>query len=434
MAMMSDSDKRHKERLREAQIKLNAYKRRLREGIDRRPPPSMPRLPKRKREPMDLTVTDDEVNDRVAIGGDGRMMKRCSVCGKHSTALVEEQAVACGDPQTALDNRFAEVYALRNQGIRIGKVIPQRTIDELRYGMSLDMQFRRKYMKDDIREFSVNVPLCGSCNELHDEAPRLYQQVNTVKRGRSNLFFFLNFGVVIAFFLSLSSGSWAFLGIAAAVWLLVSFMTSARLRSIKEKYDQAMRVHRTIWRATEARRKKVEAEMLEDKRLSLSTLSELHNLSGHEFEELVTQLFRRMGYIAQRTRGSADGGVDIEAAIEGKERAIIQCKNYKHPVGPSVVRDLYGVVVHSRATSGILVCTSTFTDAAEEFAKEKPIRLVDGEKLLILLKEHELEKWPPALDQGRMRAEEGSGGMDFEESAGLHEEEATMDEERQQEG
>lgn len=335
-------------------------------------------------------------------------MKRCSACGKPSTALVEKQSAAWGDPQAALDARFAEVYALRDQGIRIGKVIPQRMIDELRYGMSLDMQFRRKYMKDDVREFSIKIPLCGDCIELHNEAAKLYQQVNIVKRGRSNLFGWLNLVVVIAFFLAVSAESWATLGIAAAVWLLASWTTSARLRGSEEKYEQAMRVHKTIWRVTEARRKKVGAEMLEDKRLSLSILSELHALGGHEFEEMVTQLVRRMGYVAQRTRGSADGGVDIEAAIEGKERAIIQCKNYKHPVGPSVVRDLYGVVVHSQATSGMLVCTSTFTDAAKEFAKGKSIRLVDGEKLLRLLKEHRLEKWPPAVIKDAREPKEGA--------------------------
>jgi restriction system protein len=97
-----------------------------------------------------------------------------------------------------------------------------------------------------------------------------------------------------------------------------------------------------------------------------------------------------MGYRAHRTRGSADGGVDIIAEKNGA-KIVIQCKNYKAAVGPAPVRDLFGVVMSEGASRGILVCTSTFSESAMAFAEGKPIELIDGEELATLINKHGIE-------------------------------------------
>mgnify|MGYP000891218519 CR=1 FL=1 len=83
-----------------------------------------------------------------------------------------------------------------------------------------------------------------------------------------------------------------------------------------------------------------------------------------------------------------DGGIDLIAynnqpLIEGKY--IIQCKRYSGSVGEPILRDLYGVITSERANKGILITTGYFTQSAIQFAKGKPIELIDGKRLQLLL-------------------------------------------------
>jgi len=111
---------------------------------------------------------------------------------------------------------------------------------------------------------------------------------------------------------------------------------------------------------------------------------------GTSFEQEVLTYLQTMGFEAERTEKTADGGVDIIAhstkpLFQGKY--IIQCKNWSKPVGEPVVRDLYGVVTAERANKGILVTTSRFTASAMKFAKDKPLELIDGKAWHKLTKE-----------------------------------------------
>ena len=126
----------------------------------------------------------------------------------------------------------------------------------------------------------------------------------------------------------------------------------------------------------------------------LSTLDQRPNLmrlTPTEFEELITNLFEKMGLETRLTQASRDGGVDCVAydtrpIFGGK--VVIQAKRYKHTVGVSAVRDLYGTMQNEGATKGILVTTSGYGSAAFDFAKGKPLELLSGSHLLHLLAEH----------------------------------------------
>ena len=67
---------------------------------------------------------------------------------------------------------------------------------------------------------------------------------------------------------------------------------------------------------------------------------------------------------------------------------VIQAKRYKNTVGVSAVRDLFGTLKNEGANKGILVTTSGYGHASFEFARNKPIELIDGSNLLYLLAEH----------------------------------------------
>lgn len=122
----------------------------------------------------------------------------------------------------------------------------------------------------------------------------------------------------------------------------------------------------------------------------LSAATNLMELNPYQFEELVANLFGKMGLESKLTRASRDGGVDCVAfdprpVLGGK--VVIQAKRYRHSVGVSAVRDLYGTMLNEGASKGLLVTTSGYGPDAFNFAKDKPIELIDGGGLLYLLSE-----------------------------------------------
>jgi restriction system protein len=54
----------------------------------------------------------------------------------------------------------------------------------------------------------------------------------------------------------------------------------------------------------------------------------------------------------------------------------------------AAVRDLYGTMINEGANKGILVTTAGYGPDAFEFAKDKPIELMDGHQLLYLLEQN----------------------------------------------
>jgi restriction system protein len=126
----------------------------------------------------------------------------------------------------------------------------------------------------------------------------------------------------------------------------------------------------------------------------LESRPNLMDLTPFEFETLVTNLFSKMGLETKQTRSAKDGGVDAVAfdnrpVIGGK--VVIQAKRYRHTVGVSAVRDLFGTMNHEGANKGILVTTSSFGPDAYDFIKGKPIELVDGGGLLYYLEQHQIK-------------------------------------------
>ena len=118
-------------------------------------------------------------------------------------------------------------------------------------------------------------------------------------------------------------------------------------------------------------------------------------MSWEDFEHLIRELFENEfttnGGEVKVTQASSDGGVDAIAydpdPIRGG-KIVIQAKRYTNTVGVAAVRDLYGTVMNEGATKGILVTTSSYGKDSYDFAKDKPITLLNGSNLLSLLEKH----------------------------------------------
>jgi len=114
----------------------------------------------------------------------------------------------------------------------------------------------------------------------------------------------------------------------------------------------------------------------------------LRTVSWQEFEELVGEAYRRKGFSVTKTGGGgADGGVDL-VLRKGGEKFLVQCKHWRmDKVGVKLVRELYGVVMAESASGGILISSGSFTREAQDFAKGKPLDLLDGRQLIEVIEE-----------------------------------------------
>lgn len=142
---------------------------------------------------------------------------------------------------------------------------------------------------------------------------------------------------------------------------------------------------------------KGDKRFIEGRDISANVDSSVNLAAMHweDFEHLIRELFEQefadAGGEVRVTQGSADGGVDAVAfdpdPIRGG-KVVIQAKRYTNTVGVSAVRDLYGTVMNEGATKGILVTTTDYGKDSYEFAKDKPLTLLNGSNLLSLLEKH----------------------------------------------
>lgn len=111
------------------------------------------------------------------------------------------------------------------------------------------------------------------------------------------------------------------------------------------------------------------------------------NLTGYEFEKELAEVFIANGYEAHLTPKSNDGGVDIVLKDEFGDKIYVQCKAYKNKAGVAVIRELYGVMQDDNVNYGIVACLGGFTSGAEDFARDKNIKLISVRNIINMIKD-----------------------------------------------
>ena len=119
---------------------------------------------------------------------------------------------------------------------------------------------------------------------------------------------------------------------------------------------------------------------------SQTSLKSIKDVSWKDFEFLVSEAYRRKGYqVQENLKAGADGGVDL-VLTKDNEVTLVQCKQWKTKSIPvTTIRELYGVMMDQNAKKGVVVCSGAYTKDAIEFAKGKPIELIDGLRLRSLI-------------------------------------------------
>jgi restriction system protein len=116
------------------------------------------------------------------------------------------------------------------------------------------------------------------------------------------------------------------------------------------------------------------------------------------FERLVVDVLVAMGYggafgeVLQSMGQSGDGGIDgiIKADKLGLDFVYVQAKRWQRSVGRPDVQQFAGSLAGERATKGVFITTSTFTNEAEAYVRGLTTRisLVDGRQLAGLMIDH----------------------------------------------
>ncbi|GAA1671595.1 restriction endonuclease [Fodinicola feengrottensis] len=120
---------------------------------------------------------------------------------------------------------------------------------------------------------------------------------------------------------------------------------------------------------------------------------DLLKMDPYKFEQLIRQLFEKIGMKSWVTQPSRDDGIDGVAINEDPILGgvcVIQAKRYKRVVEADAVRALWGAMEDKQATTGILVTTSWFGSTGRQFAANhrERLRLIEGAELKHLLAEH----------------------------------------------
>lgn len=113
----------------------------------------------------------------------------------------------------------------------------------------------------------------------------------------------------------------------------------------------------------------------------------IDGLSGYEFENLLKELFGKMGFVVEQTKLSGDQGADLVIAKFG-EKTVIQAKRFGGKVGNYAVQEIMAAISLYAAQKGTVITNNYFTAAAKQLAKANNINLIDRDGLEELINKH----------------------------------------------
>jgi len=123
----------------------------------------------------------------------------------------------------------------------------------------------------------------------------------------------------------------------------------------------------------------------------------LAEMSPQRFERLVGDLLEAMRYEDVAVVGQAgDRGIDVVGTVQvgiTTVREVVQVKRHKNNINRKVVDQLRGALPYHQAIRGTLITLSRFSSGCAEaalFPGAAPITLIDGDRLIQLLYEHEI--------------------------------------------
>ncbi|TIR28291.1 MAG: restriction endonuclease [Mesorhizobium sp.] len=108
------------------------------------------------------------------------------------------------------------------------------------------------------------------------------------------------------------------------------------------------------------------------------------DMHWRKFEGFTAEFFEREGFHVRLGPGSNDDGVDLrvypsDADPTQPPMILVQCKRQKAKIEKALIKSVYADVLHEKASSGLIVTTSTLSPGAEatRTARSYPIEAAD---------------------------------------------------------
>ncbi|AIF42987.1 restriction endonuclease [Virgibacillus halodenitrificans] len=142
-----------------------------------------------------------------------------------------------------------------------------------------------------------------------------------------------------------------------------------------------------ISRHISTNRKKKEAALRKLEFERRGSLNQLRQMSPIAFEYYVCEMFKQLNYDAHVTKATGDCGKDI--LIYKKDfHGIVECKRYvKSKVTRPHIQKFHSAIIDCKADKGYFITTGEFTCTAVSYVLDKPIELIDGQRLVKLIEE-----------------------------------------------
>ncbi|HAK41722.1 MAG TPA: restriction endonuclease [Clostridium sp.] len=116
-------------------------------------------------------------------------------------------------------------------------------------------------------------------------------------------------------------------------------------------------------------------------------VQELLKLKPREFERLINELYKNMGYKTILTKATRDGGKDIIADIDkvdGNERLYIECKLYnKSKLTRRDVGYFVNTILNDKVNRGVIFCTGYVSEKVKDY--DRRVQILTYEEINILL-------------------------------------------------
>jgi hypothetical protein len=179
------------------------------------------------------------------------------------------------------------------------------------------------------------------------------------------------------------------------------FIAPKRQTFSKEEVERQQEEYRRQWFDAQAKQRARREEVLDlrhrDEWFEYHrpvTIEEIDSMTGIKFEHLVARLLGFANYRDIELTPINDQGTDIICISPNGDRTAVQTKRYSGSVGNSAVQEVLGGMVFHSCRRGIVVCSTKFTESAQELAQcDDRIELWDRDMLLARMKQF----WPKEI-------------------------------------
>lgn len=150
----------------------------------------------------------------------------------------------------------------------------------------------------------------------------------------------------------------------------------------KRRAEEATQANRETAEEIEQREREEKAEREEAKKKAAEetakykwklyfeekSLSDIHQMTGYEFERFIARLLKAMGYTDIHLTPATDQGGDIVCKSPEGVRTVVQAKRWKKTLGNRVVQEILGAMLYYDCQQGMIISSSYFSTPAEDLA------------------------------------------------------------------